>query len=753
LRSKAESALKPPAAAWETAWKEAEAKAADLLKEERFADAMAAYTDAASRSEDARFADKVQKAIAAIVGQAKAAHEAADSKARQLLADKKFDEARAAIRPVVERHGVPGRKEKAQDLLAEIDKAEKADRESTAKTTEDAAAKAERERREAEAKARQQAEAAFAKALEPVEALAATWDFSAALTALEAAATRLAKEDPTLFGPPAPDTRHPAPFFARLATRRDELARLAALKARMIAKINSSTPRLDKRALLIPGINAPIEKADERAITARPEAGNPEHFAWPDLTPKTLDRLIALTINKDSPDDWLSAGILHLTRVAQPPSAVGASAAEEAFEKAKSLGASIDRYLAPLASAAFVSANSLLDKKDFPAAESALAALEKKYEKAPWLAAHKDDVASAREAAKTGIAEGEAEKLYAEAARLFERKELFDLKPIIEKLKTDYSKTRPVTDAARKPSFAEMLEATETLGKFITVRKDARGNFKTIRDALDAAPQNSLIEIQDSGPYMESLRITKEGTTLRGRKGQWPVITSLGRSPGSEVLVHVSAPRTTIGRLLLLHGTPGGNQPACVMFDAPSFRLVSCLVQIPARTEQGAGTFTLLGKSVGTLEVEDCVFSGHAYLQNARSSVNGCLWLKDGLMMAGENQFVHCTIPGTANFHVGSGALLESIVDSVGGTNDVQVDRCDVYGSPPYTGRPKPGKNSFIADPQFRDPANFDYRLKPTSPCRKKASDGGDIGCRYSPEMLEMLEKALELRKKGIIKF
>jgi len=35
----------------------------------------------------------------------------------------------------------------------------------------------------------------------------------------------------------------------------------------------------------------------------------------------------------------------------------------------------------------------------------------------------------------------------------------------------------------------------------------------------------------------------------------------------------------------------------------------------------------------------------------------------------------------------------------------------------------------------------------------KKASDGGDIGCRYTPEMLEILEKALELRRKGIIKF
>ncbi len=54
-------------------------------------------------------------------------------------------------------------------------------------------------------------------------------------------------------------------------------------------------------------------------------------------------------------------------------------------------------------------------------------------------------------------------------------------------------------------------------------------------------------------------------------------------------------------------------------------------------------------------------------------------------------------------------------------------------------------------------------RPTPSSPCRKRryglkaalqtASDGGDIGCRFTPEMMEVLEKVLELRKKGIIKF
>ena len=38
-------------------------------------------------------------------------------------------------------------------------------------------------------------------------------------------------------------------------------------------------------------------------------------------------------------------------------------------------------------------------------------------------------------------------------------------------------------------------------------------------------------------------------------------------------------------------------------------------------------------------------------------------------------------------------------------------------------------------------------------PCIGKASDRGDIGCRFTPEMIEMIQKALELRAQGIIKF
>ena len=59
----------------------------------------------------------------------------------------------------------------------------------------------------------------------------------------------------------------------------------------------------------------------------------------------------------------------------------------------------------------------------------------------------------------------------------------------------------------------------------------------------------------------------------------------------------------------------------------------------------------------------------------------------------------------------------------------------------------------FAATPRFSDPANFDYRLAPGSPGAGMATDGGDIGCRYTPEMLKMRDIVLELRGTGIIKF
>ena len=129
-------------------------------------------------------------------------------------------------------------------------------------------------------------------------------------------------------------------------------------------------------------------------------------------------------------------------------------------------------------------------------------------------------------------------------------------------------------------------------------------------------------------------------------------------------------------------------------------------------------------------------------------------------MTLGGCRFQGCTLAGNVHFQVegsnrgAEGKALDCIVSSIEADDPaVEIQHCNVYGSPPFVNKARPGKGCVSGNPQFRDPATLDYRLMPTSPCIGKASHGGDIGCRYTPDMIEIIQKALELRAKGIIKF
>jgi hypothetical protein len=100
--------------------------------------------------------------------------------------------------------------------------------------------------------------------------------------------------------------------------------------------------------------------------------------------------------------------------------------------------------------------------------------------------------------------------------------------------------------------------------------------------------------------------------------------------------------------------------------------------------------------------------------------------------------------------HVTAVAVRDSIVPQVGFENAV-VTNSNLFQDP--LGKGAAGPACISADPMFVDGKNFDYRLKRGSPCIGKASDGGDIGCRYTPEMIELCKVALDLRRKGTLKF
>ncbi len=580
----------------------------------------------------------------------------------------------------------------------------------------------------------ERAEARYMEALKPAEALVAAWDFNGALTVM-AKVHFDDKQD-----------------VARLAARVGEVKRLAALKVRTIAKINDAQPPLKKSTLMLRGANGEVVKADEEGITTKLAGGETELHAWSALSEKARGKICQRSVDRDNADDWIASGLLALVHQ-------DAALAEKCFDKAASLGATVDSYLDSLAWASFARAAELLKKKDFADADAAMADLEQKYGKSPWVASHKIVVDVARRQAKAAISEADAEKLYTEASTFFQEKEFFDLRPIVEKLKAKYATSRPVTDTGRKPSFAEMEQVVVGLGKLITVRQSGKGDFKTIQEAVLAAPPKCTIEIQDAGPYDEAVIIPreKEGLTLRGKKGCWPIITSSGPKGESPNLVQTLATPTTLERLVLAKGTPGG--AACIGKGRLCTR--RCIIYAKDGQALDAETETELERCVvaGRMSphhrriLRDCLCLSSVTLVKG-SRLDNVLLPTEGCTLYGDVPLKACVIGGTVRVEDRGCEIVDCIVSSVEVlTAEIRIVNCDVYGKGPYLGLARPGPGCFSSDPQFSGPKNLDYRLGPNSPCRGKASDGGDLGFRYTPEIIEMIKLAFRLRQKGVIKF
>src|SRR3990170_3396933 len=126
---------------------------------------------------------------------------------------------------------------------------------------------------------------------------------------------------------------------------------------------------------------------------------------------------------------------------------------------------------------------------------------------------------------------------------------------------------------------------------------DKLANFPS-RSAINAAPPNSLIEIQDNGPYNEKIGIGQEGLTVRGMTGCRPIITSVGPVTNFPVLVSVAAPRTTMERLMLSHAGAAGAGTTCV---AGSVTIRSSIVD---------GSWLSYVFSGATSQIEECVVIG-----------------------------------------------------------------------------------------------------------------------------------------------
>ena len=699
-------------AAWQAAWDETEAQAKALLAEQRFGEAEKLYAALDQRYDDLRLNRLIADATTGVREQAKAAYQAVEARARGLAGEKKFTEARSALEAFVKQHDVPANVEAANKLLSELDAAETQARAQAAAASAEAARMAEIER-QAERERR------YAEVLGPASELAAVWEFAAAASALE----KVHFDEPEL--------------AERLAVWRSGVGRLVSLKARIIAAINEADPPLKKSDLMIRGAGGEVVGADEAGITAKLLTGKTESLAWRDVGPQAVEKLVEIAGGAQSADDWLGAGVLALA--SKDP-----TSAEKHFQHARSLGAEIGPYLAPLAATALAKAKGLLEAEEFGEAVSALEEIQKDYGEISWFTSHKTAFDAASEQAKAGLYQQKAEGLYAEAAELYAREELFDLRPLVQKLRKEYPDSAAVTDTERKPSFAELEKGIADLGQFITVRQDGKGDFASIQAALDAAPANSLVEIQDDGPYNEKLMVMREkpGLRIRGGKRYWPIVRS---TDPQEPLVTVLAAQTAFERLILVYCTSGAGPNRYVLYTVPSgsSRLRCTLVATDGRLAldcdetahlEGADCILLTGVGGQVMAFRNCLLLGGTDAASMRTELYGC------------------TIAGQASVNENA-VFTDCVVRAINNPMraEFQIKNCDVFGQRPPTHHG--AVNCFSAHPQFRDPANLDYRLMPTSPCIGKASDGGDLGCRYTPEMIEMIQKALELRARGIIKF
>ncbi len=697
--------------AWQEAWTAAKGRADGLVAQRRFGNAIHEYGTLAGRFKDVTSQQRCNEAIHRIEAEADAAFQKVETVAREYLRQRQFAQARSALEPALATYGPVPAAARARKLLEEIDQAGRRAASPPVKTAETAKVQ-EPPALPPELLKQRQLDATFAKAIAGVESRVAGWDFQGA--ARESEAVRFDSPELT----------------ARLASRREQVQRMADLKAHMIAAINQADPHLTKTDLALRGINGELNKADAEGIAATLLNGKAELIVWPGVGPKALQKLLQRVVRGDDAGDCLAAGLLSLA-VQDAPSA------ERYFDKARSLGVETAPYRALLATREFAAIRELLDKRKYAESAALLTALEKKYGSIPWFTSNKPELDAAAKVARRGLREKEAEGMYAQAAGLFRNGDLYELKAVVALLKSQYADSAVVVDSQRKPSVAEFEKAVADLGPLVRVRKDGKGDVKTIQEAIKMATGNAKIQIEEVGPWAEQITVPaeKEGLTICGKKGILPVLTTAGAANSYSETFLIHSPQLLLERLAIVRADSAGAPGIAITADTTSLSL------------RGGDVYGHLQAGKG-VAVKDCVFFGHVGFRASGSLQNALVC--GGVICGSDSQLRHCTIAGPLHLTGMPSVVSDCIVSSINAPNAGHtVEHCDVFGINPLLNQAALGKGCLKLPPQFADANSLDFRLLPGSHCRKAASDGSDMGFTCTAEIQALLKALDDLRNRA----
>jgi len=724
---------------WQKAWETATRNAASLARDLRYGEALGAYENLAAKFDDADLHARIEAAKAALAKQADAVFRQAAQRAKQFAQEKRFGAARMELQVVIERFGLPALAAQAAKLLADVQAQEAAAKAAAAK----AAAK------QAEAARRREAQQRLAEVLQPAEKLARQWAFAAAAQALAKAQL------------PEP---HAA---AKIAARLDEFRRLAQLKAKIIARINTATPKLRKSDVRMPGLNATLVSADDTAIVASIAGRQPERHPWTSLSSHVARNLALAAIDQTRPDHWLATGLLDVFMNDLP-------AAEKDFAKARSLGAEVGPYVGPLAEAALARAEDLAARADFRAAAAALDRLEANYAGAPWLAANRHRLAAARARVKLGLAEALANDLLARADKALKAHEPFEARRLLELLERDHPTSLAVTDAARKPSFAELKAAVAGLGRFVAVRKDGTGDAASLAEALRLATPKGMVEIQDGAVYEGAVLVTddKAGLRIRGKPGSLPVITASPAKGATGATLEVQAADVRIEDLAIVLDSAAAPTPGATALLASSgpLTLRRCIIAVGARRGMAPRRRAAALNAGGGCDIAECVVVGPATLSgDARVSASmflaGALRCGQGkldgqnLLLAGSVELLGpadlrlCTSLGQLTLQDQPNTITDSILSHVtAAKRGTRIANCTFFASAQLGQWARADRTCSFITPQFVDPRALDFRLRPNSSGRRTASDRGGRGCRRWPPQ-GLRQRVLAWRRQGKLAF
>ena len=165
------------------------------------------------------------------------------------------------------------------------------------------------------------------------------------------------------------------------------------------------------------------------------------------------------------------------------------------------------------------------------------------------------------------------------------------------------------------PSLAQMQKAVADIGSLVRVRTDGQGDAKTIQEAVNNAPLNAVIQIEEAGPWTEQIVVpaTKDGLTICGKKGLMPVITTAGaqNTYAENLLVHAS--RLSLERLVIVRDDAGGQLGTAIAADKTFLSVRGTIVHGHTRVGKLDAQRSVFGAGARASEdviARDCAFMG-----------------------------------------------------------------------------------------------------------------------------------------------